>query len=237
MNLGTAWGMAVAGGVLRLLGRSEAVIHYPTVFVLLPSLATVVEWSLYTVAGSVLVPAMLIRIEGFVEGGSTPDAGRRIRRAILPTLVAGALSVALLGVWDWALTQAVAPSLQSRFPGAQGLLGSWAVGVAVSIVVTAAFVYVPIRAIRPNEPLGAALLGGIRDGLRLLWPTFGIILVCSLPALLVAAGAQVNPSVIVRKMRPELVAYLLMAYACLTSIATYLIYAAASRLHWAPRRA
>jgi hypothetical protein len=36
-------------------------------------------------------------------------------------------------------------------------------------------------------------------------------------------------------MRPELVAYLLLAYAILTSLASYLIYASASRLHWARR--
>jgi hypothetical protein len=43
---------------------------------------------------------------------------------------------------------------------------------------------------------------------------------------------QMDPGVIVRKMRPELVAYFLIAYAVITSFATYIIYASASRLHW-----
>lgn len=237
LNLGTGWGMAIAGGVAGLVGRSEQIVHYPTVFILLPALASVVEWVLYVVAGSVLIPIALLRIAAPMEGGSPSDRGTRVRRAILPTLIAGALNVGLLEAWGWVLSRAVAPSIQSLLPGAGGLLLPWLIGALVSYAVAVPFVYVPIHAIRRDAGFGSALIGGIGEGLRLLWPTFVIILVCSWPALLVLAAAQVNPAVVVRKMRPELVAYLLIAYAVITSLASYLIYASASRLHWARRAA
>jgi hypothetical protein len=237
LNLGTVWGMAIAGGVARLVGRSEQIVHYPTVFILLPALASVVEWFLYVVAGSVLIPTALLRIAAPMEGGSASDRPARVRRAILPTLIAGALNIGLLEAWDWVLSRGVAPAIQSHVPGVGGLLLPWIVGALVSYAVAAPFVYVPIHAIRRGASLGSALVGGIGEGLRLLWPTFVIILVCSWPALLVLAAVQINPGAIVQKMRPELVAYLLLAYAVITSLASYLIYASGSRLHWARRAA
>jgi predicted neutral ceramidase superfamily lipid hydrolase len=107
----------------------------------------------------------------------------------------------------------------------------------VSYALAAPFLYVPIRAIRRDATFASALFGGLKEGVRLFWPTLLVILICSWPAFLVLAGAQVNPAVIVRKMRPELVGYLLLAYAVITSFASYLIYASASRLRWARQAA
>jgi hypothetical protein len=235
LNLGSVWGMAIVGGVAGLVGRSEQIIHYPTVFILLPSLSSLVEWVLYVVAGSVLIPIALLRIAGPMEGGPQTEWRQRVGRAILPTLLAGLMNIGLLQLWDWVLTHAVAPVIQPRLPEILGLVVPWFIGALGAYLIAAPFIYVPIHAIHRGSGLGGSLVRGIGEGLRSLWPTFVIIVVCSWPALFALAAAQVNPAVVVRKMRPELVAYLLLAYAILTSLASYLIYASASRLHWARR--
>lgn len=235
LNLGTAWGMAIAGGVARLVGRSEQIVHYPTVFILLPALASVVEWFLYVVVGSALIPLALLRIAAPMEGGDASDRGARVRRAFLPTLLAGAINIGLLLVWNRLLTAGITPALQAVLPGAGAQLVPWLLGAVVSYALAALFIYVPIHAIRRDTRFASALVGGLAEGARLVWPTFLVILFCSWPALLVLAAVQVNPAAIVGKMRPELVAYLLGVYALLSSLAAYLIYASSSRLHWARR--
>lgn len=237
LNLGSAWGMAIAGGVARLVGRSEQIVHYPTVFILLPALASIVEWFLYVVVGSALIPMALLRIAAPVESADGPGWGSRVRRAILPTLLAGVVNIVLLQVWTWALANGLTPPLQASLPGVGGRVAVWILGAVVSYAIAAPFIYIPIHAIRRETSFAGALAGGLVEGLRLLWPTFLVIVLCSWPALLALAAAQISPGAIVRKMRPELVAYLLIAYAVLNSLATYLIYASASRLHWARREA
>jgi hypothetical protein len=237
LNLGSAWGMVIGGGVAGLVGRGEQIVHYPTVFIFLPALSSIVEWFLYVVVGSVLIPIALLRIAAPMESDESTDWRARVRRAALPTLLAGLMNVGLLQLWDWTLSRAVVPAIQSQIPGLAGTLAPWLIGATVSYALAAPFLYVPIRAIRRDATFASALFGGLKEGVRLFWPTLLVILICSWPAFLVLAGAQVNPAVIVRKMRPELVGYLLLAYAVITSFASYLIYASASRLRWARQAA
>lgn len=235
LNLGSAWGMAIGSGAASLVGRSDEVIHYPRVFVLLPSLSSLVEWVLYVGLGSAIIPLALVRIAEPMEGAAAEGWGSRVRRAILPTLAAGILNILLLEAWDWVLSRGLAPVLQPRLPGVSALVVPWFLGAMVAYAIAAPFLFVPIRAIERGAGFVSALIGGIGEGVRMLWPAFVIVFVCSWPALLFLAAAQMDPGVIVRKMRPELVGYLLIAYAVITSFATYIIYASASRLHWARR--
>jgi hypothetical protein len=237
LNLGSAWGMAIGSGAASLVGRSDEVIHYPRVFVMLPSLSSLVEWVLYVGLGSALIPLALLRISEPMEGGAAESWGRRVRRAILPTLVAGVANILLLEAWDWVLSKGVAPILQPRLPGVSALIVPWFLGAIVAYAIAAPLLFVPIRAIERGAGFLSALIGGIGEGVRMIWPAFLIVFVCSWPALLFLAAAQMDPGVIVRKMRPELVAYFLIAYAVITSFASYIIYAAASRLHWAQQAA
>ena len=237
LNLGSSWGMAIAGAVAEVVGRSEEIVHYPSVFVSLPALATYVEWFLYVVAGSVLIPIALLRISAPMEGGDPADRGARVRKAILPTLLAWVIAIGLLYAWGWVVERGFRPALMSNLPGVGGSVAILLLGVIVSYVLSAPFYYVAIHAVRRDTGFASALIGGLAEGVRLLWPTLLVILLCTWPALLALAGATVNPGAIVRKMRPELVAYLLLLYAVLSSLATYLIYASASRLHWARRAA
>ena len=75
------------------------------------------------------------------------------------------------------------------------------------------------------------LAGGLREGIPLLWGTFLYLLLFSIPALVMQAIVQLFPTLIVIRLRPELILVLLFVYAILTSLATYLSYSAAVRLY------
>jgi hypothetical protein len=74
---------------------------------------------------------------------------------------------------------------------------------------------------------------GSRRGLRLYKWTILYVLIFALPRHALLMVMQLGMSFIAERMRPEMVVVLIGLYATLISLATYLTYAAAARLHWA----
>lgn len=234
MNLGSAWGMATAGSVARLL-RAEGQLHYPQFYAYLPMLASHVEAFLYVIAGSLLIPFALIRIlapmdHALAEGYGV---GPRLKQAFLPTLVALVAGGALQYGWQWVVSQGAVPILRIALPGFKGVAAIWVVSVLGAFVIAAVLLYVPIAAIRPGAKFGEAISGGVKEGLRLLLFTLLFIFVFSLPALPFLMLVQLHATFLSAKLRPETIGVALGLHAVLNSAASYLIYASAARLHWA----
>lgn len=233
LNLQAAWGMAVAGLAALSMG-GEKILHYPFFFIALPNLASFVEWIVYLVPGCVFIPLALLRVAAPGEGsGAAGDRQARLRGAILPTLIAGALNVLLLQGWQWVGSTQIAPRVGSYLPGVPGQIGVWFVLLLGAYLISVPFLYVPVRAVQKDATFLGSLLGGMLEGLQLLLPTLLIVVVASVLALPFLAPAQLFAQVIVGKMRPELLALLLAIYAAITSVANYLIYASVMRMHWA----
>lgn len=233
VNLQTTWGMAVAGWITERAG-GDRLLHYPYFYIALPSVASMVEWFVYLFPGCVFVPLALLRVSEPAENASAvEDRSVRLRRAVLPTLVAAALNVALLQGWQWVGGKFVLPTIGSYLPGVPGQIVAWVLMVFVSYLVSVPFLYVPVRGVQPNASFAGALGGGLAEGVRLLLPTTLVVVIASCVALPFLAPVQLSAQVIVGKMRPEIVPLLLAIYAVITSAANYIIYASAMRLHWA----
>lgn len=233
-NLGSTWGMATAGRIAHLVGGDGATRN-PGFFVHLPAIFAYVETGIYTLAGAVVLPiavaGVLAPFEPSLNDASVRAA--RIRGAILPTFLGllACLGVAIL--WQWTVGNAIVP-FYGMFLGKGGLnavLATWATSSIVGFVFVAAVYYVPIVALRAGGSPVAALAGGLREGIPLLWGTFLYLLLFSIPALVMQAIVQLFPTLIVIRLRPELILVLLFVYAILTSLATYLSYSAAVRLY------
>jgi hypothetical protein len=233
MNLGTVVGMATAGGLSRLVG-AEQQLHYPRFFLFLPNLVSIVEAFLYTIPGSILIPLSLIRVLAPMEHASAKGRNvlHRVRRAILPTLIAFLAAVGLLLGWQWVLSAWLGPAIQGAIP-IQGTATVWGVSILGAYLISAVFLYVPIAAISPDSRPGAALADGFREGLSLIGFSLFFILAFSWPALPLLMFVQLGASFISDKLRPEVIGILLGLYAAIVSVASYFTYAAAARLHWA----
>jgi hypothetical protein len=232
LKLETPWGMAGAGLVLRTLG--EPGLHYPTAFLVLSSAFSRLDSVIFALAGSFLIPLALARIQApMLEKPPTgPDTVRRARRAYGVTLLAYVVNVALLIGVELLLEAGPRRWFTGLLGGFKADLVTWLVGVIVAFAVAAVFLYVPIRAVEEGTSFADALKGGIAEGFRSFVPTLLLMLVFSWPALLVLALVQVEPSLIVTRFRPELIAVLLGVTAVMNSFVNYFIYSAASRLHW-----
>ena len=233
LNLGTTIGMGTAGAAVKLFA-GDAPLHYPTFFLYLPNFNSWVELFLYTFPGSVLIPISIARIQAPMD----PDlqgAGfkARVKRAWPPTLVAGILTLLSLGVWQWAFNVALVPLIRASFPGLQANAGIWAASLIGAYCLSALFLYVPILALQPDTTLVKALREGFREGLRLFKWTILYIFIFALPALPFLMAIQLGTAFMAERMRPEMIAVVIAIYAILISLATYLTYAAAARLHWA----
>ena len=236
-NLATPWGMAGAGFILRTSG--EPAVHYPSSFLYVISTFARMETVIFALAGSFLIPLSLARIQAPMIGASPtgPEAVGRAWRAYPVTLVGYLLNVALLIGWEYAL--AVGPRrwiVASFGSGLKGELLIWGVGTLISFAIAAIFIYIPIRAVEAGSKFGDALWGGIREGLKAFLPTLFLVLVFAWPAMLLLAPLQIAPNLIVARVRPELTVILLALVAVANSFVNYLIFAAASRLHWLMRR-
>jgi hypothetical protein len=237
MNMGSVWGMATAGGVARLVG-GERQLQYPQFFVYLPGLMSIVEAFLYTLPGSLLIPLSLIRVlapmdHSLAEGYGV---GPRLRQALLPTLFAGLSSAALLYAWQYLLHVGPEPMIRAMVPGSQAMFAIWGLSVLGAYALSACFLYVPIAAIRPGATLREALGKGLREGVELFAPTLFFIFIFSWPALPFLLVAGLKALTICEKLRPEVVAVIMGIYTVLISVASYLTYAAAARLHWSAQR-
>ena len=232
-NLGSTWGMATAGRIAHLVGGDGA-IRNPGFFVHLPAIFAYVETGIYTLAGAVVLPIAVAGVLASFEPSLNDPSVRaaRVRGAILPTLLGllACLGVAIL--WQWTVGNAIVP-VYGMFlgKGLNAVLATWATSAILGFVFVAAVYYVPIVALRAGGSPATTLAGGLREGLRFLPATFLYILLFSIPALVVQAIVQLFPTLIVIRLRPELILVLLLVYAVLTSLATYLSYSAAVRLY------
>ena len=232
LNLEKPWGMAGAGWILRTSG--EGAVHYPSSFLFLISSYARVETFLVAIAGSLLIPLSLARIRAPMIGEAPTGAKtvERARRAYRVTLVGYLLNVVLLIGWELLVDIGPRRWFSGLLGGIKGELVSWCLGVLVAFAIAAVFLYVPIRAVEETSTFRDSLWGGILEGLRSFTPTLFLVLAIAWPTVLLLAPLQIFSNVIVTKFRPELTVALLAALAILSSFVNYLIYSAASRLHW-----
>ncbi|HET9940926.1 MAG TPA: hypothetical protein VFR25_07475 [Candidatus Eisenbacteria bacterium] len=233
LNLGTTISMGTAGAAVKLFA-GDAPLHYPTFFLYLPNAASWWELILYTVAGAYLIPLSIARVQTPMDPDlQGPGFKARVNRAWPPTLIAGLLTFALLSGWQWLFKVALVPLIRASFPGLQATAAIWGLSLVVSYSLSALFIYVPILALQPGSSLVKALREGIREGVRLFKWTVLYLFVFALPALPFLMAVQLGTAFLATRMRPEMIAVVLAIYAILISVATYLTYAAAARLHWA----
>jgi len=234
LNLDTPMGMAIAGGLTRMI-HGKNMLHYPAYFLDLPFVSAVVELILYSLPGSVLIPLALIRIMEPMDPTLTRGEAvkARLRRAFLPTLVAAALNVAILYAWQWLVNVGPAPLFRASLPGFQGIILVWLVSVLGAYALTAILIYFPIAAVRPRTTFMGAMKAGLSEGRELFGYTVFLLVAFSLPALPFLMITQLKAAFIAERLRPELIAFALALYSTLISIATYFTYGAAARLHWA----
>lgn len=236
-SLGTAWGMGVAGWVIRL-STGEAGVHYPTSFVVLPSAYWKVDSFVTAAGGSFLIPLALTRIQAPMNrlAATGPAALGRAWKAYLPTLLSVLANFALLRAWQELFPLGPSRWIHSFLPGTRGDFVSWCVGAIISCAVAAVFLYVPIRAVKPGISFRDSFLGGIQEGIRTLGPTLLIILVIIWPTFVFLAPVQLKPILLASKFRPELLAVLLGIATVLGSFVNYFVYSATARLHWLGKR-
>jgi len=234
LNLDTPMGMAIAGGLTRMI-HGKNMLHYPAYFLDLPFVSAVVELILYSLPGSVLIPLALIRIMEPMDPTLTRGEAvkARLRRAFLPTLVAAALNVAILYAWQWLVNVGPAPLFRASLPGFQGIILVWLVSVLGAYALTAILIYIPIAAVRPRTTFMGAMKDGLSEGRELFGYTVFLLVAFALPALPFLMITQLKAAFIAERLRPELIAFALALYSTLISIATYFTYGAAARLHWA----
>lgn len=232
-NLGSTWGMATAGRIAHLVGGDGATRN-PGFFVHLPAIFAYVETAVYTLAGAVVLPigiaGVLARFEPSLRDPAVRSA--RVRGAVLPTFLGLVLCLGVAILWQWAIGAGIAPFfIMFMGRGLNSMAATWAVSAIFGFVFVAAVYYVPIVALQRGGSPVAALVGGLREGLPLLFGTFLYLILFSIPALVIQAIVQIFPTMIVIRLRPELILVLLFVYATLTSIATYLSFSAAVRLY------
>ena len=233
LNLGTPIGMGTAGAAVKLFA-GDAPLHYPTLFLYLPTVASWVELILYTFAGAYLIPLSIARIQAPMDPDlQGPGFKARVKRAWPPTLIALLLTFVVLSGWQWLFNRALVPLIRASFPGLQATAAIWGLSLVVSYCLSALFLYVPILALHPDTSLVKALREGIREGFRLFKWTVLYFFIFALPALPFLMAVQLGTSFLATRMRPEMIAVVIAIYAILISLATYLTYAAAARLHWA----
>ena len=234
-NLGSIWGMASAGRVAYLVGGDGATRN-PGFFVSLPTIFAYTETAIYTVLGAIVLPLALVGMIAHDEPSlkSAEARAARVRGAILPTFLGLLACLALSILWQWAVGNWIVPVFRLFLGGGfNSILATWAVSTLVGYVFVALVYHVPIFAIRTGAGPLPAFTGGVRQGVPLLWGTMLYILFFSIPAIVVQAVVQLFPTLIVVRLRPELILVLLFVYAALTSLAAYLSYSAAVRLHLA----
>ena len=233
LSLGTTVGMATAGAIARWIVGPDAV-NYPAFLQVLPLTFSYVESATFILLGAWALPRVAAII--LAENGAAPEArGRgaaRVRRAFLPTLVSLLIAFAIAYGWQ-RMVPSVLPRLLGFFLHTDvGLVtGTWVVSVLVGYAVTTLFVYVPIVAVASDVAPLAAIGRGIRSGLGKFWVTFPVAIAFSLPALLLQLLVQTAGGFLATRTRPENIAYLLIGYAVLGSVGTYLLWSMATRLH------
>ncbi len=235
LNLGTAWGMAIAGSVAQgLVG--EAAIEYPGFLELLPLTFSYVESVTFIVLGAMALPYLtshvLVRLKPSL--GASPTWARRVRSAMIPTFLALAIAFLLTYVWQLFvarnLLRIVAALVQG---GVSRSVVTWLVSVAIGYAITTILIYVPVIAVSKSVGAIQAVRLGVTEGFDRFATTYPFVLLLSLPALAIQLVVQVGGPLIVRGTRPENIAYLLIFYALVSTVATYFVWSMVTRYYHA----
>ena len=233
-NLSSVIGMGTVGMLVRLF-QGDAALHYPVFFLLLPTISSWLEAFLYTIPGAVLIPLALIRMMAPMEHAlSSPEAVRkRLRQAAPLTLLATVLSALLLFGWQFVVNGLLTMLVRVVLSGFPAIATTWGLSVLGAYALSAFFIYVPILAIRPGASFRGSWNEGIHEGTRLLGWTLLFVVIFALPSLPFLFAQQLLAGFISNHLRPEMVAVLIALYAITISVASYITYATAARLHWA----
>ncbi|MEK7347432.1 MAG: hypothetical protein AABZ94_01035 [Candidatus Eisenbacteria bacterium] len=231
-QLHTGWAMSIVAPLARLAG-GEAHLHYPGFFGYLSILLGWLESFLYAIPGAVLIPLALLRLYARTDRALSLGAGAasRLAGAFLPTLVSGLAGIGAIWGWQRYASPVVTSSIRGAVTGSLGGLLGWLAITLGSYVILTLLLYVPVAAVQARTNPIRAFAYGIRFGLR-SWPltlTFAILF--GIPAILVQFMIERQGTLLLARLRPELVTVLLGLYAAVTSMATYFTYAAAARLY------
>ncbi|HSQ59216.1 MAG TPA: hypothetical protein VLT84_02090 [Acidobacteriota bacterium] len=230
LNLGTALGMATAGIVSRAIAGPSS-IEYPTFLQLLPLTFSYVETIVFVLGGAIALPLLVAIVLERHAKGPGPWRGR-VRAAIVPTLLALGATYALTYFWQKLAGPYVLPFVRGLAGGGvPGALASWMLGALVSLAITTLVVYVPVVAVADGGAAAKILRRGVDLGRRFFGPTFLFVFLLSLPALLFQFTVQFLGPLLTTRTRPENIAYALIGYAVLSSLATYFVWNAATRVH------
>ncbi len=235
LNLGQAWGMATAGAIGRWAVGPSA-INYPASLEILPLTSSYVETWTFLIGGAFALPLLAAAVRMTLPGGemAAEERSARLRVAYPATFLAlGAAFAVTLGWQD--IVVRFLPRTLASFLGQpfQVSLVTWTISVLVGYAIITAVVYVPIAALDRRAGLGGTLRTGLQLGLRYFWKTYPLFLLLSLPALALQLVAQLGGSLLLVRTRPENAAYVLFAYAVLSSVATYFAWNMATRIHHA----
>ncbi|MEK7316864.1 MAG: hypothetical protein AAB011_11825 [Candidatus Eisenbacteria bacterium] len=235
LNLGSTWGMALAGSVAqRLVG--DAAIDYPGFLELLPLTFSYVESVTFIVLGAMALPSLtsrvLVRLKPSL--GDSPTWAGRVRSAIVPTFLALLMAFVLTYVWQLFVAQnlhrIVGALVQGQVPSS---VVTWLVSVAIGYAITTIFIYVPVVAV--SQSIGAikAVRLGVTEGFDKFPTTYLFVLLLSLPALAIQLIVQIGGPLIASGTRPENIAYLLIFYALVSTVATYFVWNMVTRYYHA----
>ncbi|HEY6573151.1 MAG TPA: hypothetical protein VI198_07495 [Candidatus Eisenbacteria bacterium] len=233
LNLGSAWGMAVAGNIARSI-VGNAAFDYPGFLDLLPLTFSYVESATFIVLGAFALPFLISRVSTGLKssrrGASKP--GARIRGAFLPTFLALAGAFAVTYAWQLFVSRGlhslVGAVLQGGFSSA---VATWVVSVAVGYAITTMLMYVPVVAVLEDVNTGQALQRGFSEGIQRFATTYPFVLLLSLPPLLLQLVVQIGGSILSERTRPENIAYLLLLYVVLSTVSTYFAWSMATRYY------
>ena len=229
LNLGATWGMAVAGTVARWI-VGDAAIDYPGFLELLPVTFSYVESATFIVLGAFALPVLVARVLARVKPPQGQAARARTGGAILPTFLALLAAFLLTYAWQLFASRGL-HSLVAIFVrgGLESGVVTWMVSVGVGYAIMSLLLYVPVVAVSEDVGPGGALQRGVQEGLQRFWATYPYALLLSLPALLVQLVVQIGGSLLATRTRPENIAYLLMLYVPVSTVATYFVWSMATR--------